>query len=199
MKNLATALFALLFTFSASQAQETQETPATVEPGGVEQSIGNAQAGLFGAWVSYEGRLSNTLAIRAEGGLDAGFYYTYLTKETVFMAGPSINLEPRWYYNIKKRAAKGRNTANNSANFIGLSVKYLPDWFTLSNDKFYNIADQVLIVPKWSIRRHIGSSNFNYEAGIGIGYQYVFLKQYGYLENASEAYMDLHVRVGYTF
>lgn len=35
--------------------------------------------------------------------------------------------------------------------------------------------------------------------GIGIGYKYYFLKQYGYKENEGEATLDLHIRIGYTF
>lgn len=138
--------------------------------------------------------------MRSEIGLDAGYFKSYYSgNDDIFMAGPSVNVEPRWYYNLESRANKGRNTKNNAGNFVGLSFKYLPDWFTVSNDNNRNISDQILLIPKWSIRRNIGQSNFNYEAGAGLGYQYVFLKQYGYRENASEAYLDLHIRIGYTF
>lgn len=195
MNILKITLPVLLFSFGL-RAQEAPE-PNNVS---VEKSMINIQTGLFGIWAGYEGGLSNTITLKTEAGLDAGFYYTYLTDEVVFMAGPSVNIEPRWYYNIKKRAAKGRNITHNGANFVGLSVKYLPDWFTVSSDdREYNIADQLLIIPKWSIRRNIGNSNFNYEAGVGLGIQYTFLKQYGYKENFTDAYLDLHVRIGYSF
>lgn len=198
MKKIKPLLAILLAPIFSVYAQEATDEPGVTDSG-VEKSIINVQTGILGVWASYEAGLSNTLALRAEAGLDAGFYYTYATRKTVFMAGPSVNIEPRWYYNINKRAAKDRNTSNNGANFLALSVRYLPDWFTLSNEKNYNIADQLFIVPKWSIRRNIGNSNFNYEAGIGLGYQHVFLKQYGYTEDDSKAYLDLHVRLGYTF
>lgn len=182
-----------LITVYAQDTQEVQQAQA------VEKSLINIQTGLFGAWAGYERGLSNTITIKAEAGIDAGFYYSFITDKTVFMAGPSVNIEPRWYYNIKKRTDKGRNTSNNGGNFVGLSLKYLPDWFTISNNENLNIADQLLIVPKWSIRRNIGNSHFNYEAGIGLGVQYAFLKQYGYYEDAIEPYLDFHVRIGYSF
>lgn len=197
MRSLQTLLLSV-FIFNAFTVVAQEENTATVE-----KSLFNVQVGTFGLFVNHEAGLTNTIALRTEVGLDAGFYVGQQTgNEVKFMAGPSINIEPRWYYNISKRAGKGRNTSNNAANFIGLSIKYIPDWFTLSNDhggRENNIADQIVILPKWSIRRNIGNSKFNYELGFGLGYQYVFLKQYGYRENNSQLYADIHARIGYAF
>lgn len=196
MKYLYSA--ALLLTISLFGNAQTVVTNDSVT--GVEKSLFNIQTGFIGLWVSHEARLNNAIALKSEIGLDAGYFVGYQTNnKSVFMAGPSINLEPRWYYNMESRAAKGRNTANNASNFVGVSFKYLPDWFTLSNTDNYNIADQIIILPKWSIRHNLGRSNFNYEAGAGVGYQYTFLKQYGFRNNPSDIYVDFHLRFGYTF
>lgn len=50
----------------------------------------------------------------------------------------------------------------------------------------------------WGIRRNLGN-HFNYETGIGLGYRYIFAKSAGFLENKSEAALNLHLRLGYRF
>jgi len=158
---------------------------------GVEKSIYNIQTGFLGFWINNEYRLSNEISLRSEIGLDAGFRGCS-DCDTKYALAPVITLEPRWYYNIKKRNLLNKGI-NNSANFLALSIKYHPDWFVLSNDDYAYVSNQISIIPKWGIRRMIGNSNFNYEAGIGIGYKYYFD------ENFSETTADLHLRIGYTF
>lgn len=188
-------LLALLFISITCHAQDI---PDKTE-GSVEKSVFNVQTGFLGFWASNEARLSNTLALKSEVGFDVGFYHSRRTNKIEFLAAPLVNIEPRWYYNIKKRADKGRTISNNSANFVGVSFKYLPDWFTLSKDGGISVVDQVFILPKWSIKRSIAKSNFTYETGFGIGWQYIFLKQYGYSGNVSRLYPDIHLRIGYSF
>lgn len=174
----ATALF---FAFQTNYSQNT----------GVEKSIYNIQTGFLGFWINNESRLFNEISLRSEVGLDAGLRGCS-DCTTRYALAPVITLEPRWYYNINKRnrANKGRN---NSANFLALGIKYHPDWFVISNAEDAYVSNQIAIIPKWGIRRNIGNSNFNYEAGIGIGYLY-------YLDdNFSETTADLHLRIGYTF
>jgi len=112
---------------------------------------------------------------------------------------PTINLEPRYYYNIAKRAAKGRNTANNSANFITLSLRYSPDWFIISNKENITTENTVFIIPKWGIRRSIGTSGFNYEAGLGVGYYSLIGSDRKYYQDPEGVAVDLHLRIGYCF
>ncbi|MBP4140060.1 hypothetical protein [Flavobacterium geliluteum] len=182
MKKNIKIITLLLIVFQFTYAQKT----------GVEQSIFNVQTGFLGVWVNNEYRLSNEIVLRSEIGLDSGLRecndcfidYTFLT--------PVITLEPRWYYNIKKRNSENRGT-NNSANFLALGINYHPDWFVISNEENISVSNQISIIPKWGIRRNIGNSDFNYEAGIGIGYKY-------YLdESISGIAGDLHLRIGYTF
>ena len=111
---------------------------------------------------------------------------------------PVITAEPRWYYNLAKRNRKGKNTINNSANFLTLRISYHPDWFTISNYDNVRVAEQISFIPEWGIKRTIGS-HFVYELGIGIGYRYYFLKQYGFLGNEGEVAANLHFRLGYGF
>lgn len=72
-------------------------------PESVEKAIFNTEAG-FGIWINYETRLSSEFTLRSEVGLNANFFLSYNTNNDVqFMAGPSLNIEPRWYYNLKEQ------------------------------------------------------------------------------------------------
>jgi hypothetical protein len=194
LKNLYTAIIALLCLHTAV-AQETQNTAS------VEKSLFNIQTGAVGAWVSYEGRLSNRWALRAEVGLDLWMYEAYdnmgQTDKGVTLV-PSIAIEPRWYYNIGKRAEKGRNTANNSANFVTLAVEYYPNLFVIGGPDYLEMREQISFIPKWGIRRAIAQSNFNYELGIGVGPVWYLSDDYHY-ESESDVAIDAHIRIGYTF
>ena len=198
MKNTLLALFFMGFAFSASaQTAETNTTATTA--GTVEKSLFNVQVGAVGVWASHEARLSNKWALRSEIGLDLWAYDTYFDGSGTVMV-PSISVEPRWYYNIEKRANKGKYTANNSASFVTVAVEYYPDLFILGSAPSYiYVPNQMTIIPKWGIRRAIAKSNFNYELGIGLGYGFYFSDSDDVIKNAGDVAIDLHARIGYTF
>ncbi|MBP9792495.1 MAG: hypothetical protein KBC56_00685 [Flavobacterium sp.] len=161
----------------------------------VEKSNLNIQTGVFGFWVNNEFRLSNSIALRAEFGLDTGLFGGDSYDKTGFLLIPTLNIEPRWYYNIAKRANNSKSIKNNSANFITPVISYHPDWFVISNYQNINTVSQISIIPKWGMRRNIGQSNFNYELGAGLGYRAVFFDT----KTVNEAALDLHMRIGYNF
>jgi hypothetical protein len=178
---------------AAMYAQEAETATATVE-----KSIFNVQTGPVGLWVSNESRLSNTIALRTEIGLELWTYDSYYEGSGTFFA-PSISLEPRWYYNIEKRSTEGKHTANNSANFVTIAFEYFPDLFTVgSHPEYVYVPNQLTIIPKWGIRRAIAGSRFNYELGAGIGYIGNLSDTNSRLSTPDVA-LDLHARIGYTF
>ena len=97
-----------------------------------------------------------------------------------------------------KRSAKQKDISKNSGNFISLKTSYKPDWFVIANEDLDNVST-IIIAPTWGIRRNIGTSRFNYEAGLGIGYRYILYKAEGYSENGSDALLNINLRIGYTF
>jgi len=193
-------LLVLLFCFATANAQNTSTAPALAS---VEKSLFNVQVGAIGFYVSNEARISNRWALRTELGLDMWFYETYNwnsygdSKKGAILA-PSIGLEPRWYYNLKKRAGKGKNIENNSASFVTLAIKYYSDAFKIGGPDGLYIPNQVSFVPKWGIRRAIAKSNFNYELGIGIGPIWYLDKTRNY-KDQYDITADVHIRLGYTF
>ncbi|WP_298895133.1 hypothetical protein [uncultured Psychroserpens sp.] len=164
----------------------------------VEQSTYGIQTGFLGIWAHNETKLSNSIALRSEIGLDSGIWGGDFYDGTGFLMTPVITLEPRLYYNLNKRVNKSRRIDGNSGNFISLKTSYHPDWFVISNTDNVNVISDISIIPTWGIRRNIGK-HFTYETGIGIGYRYIFAKQAGFLENESETTVNLHLRIGYRF
>ncbi|MGB7786036.1 MAG: hypothetical protein WBL27_08050 [Salinimicrobium sp.] len=167
----------------------------------VDESIYGLQIGMLGVWAHNELRLHGNTSLRTEVGFDTGLFssnadYSGTDVGVVFI--PSISLEPRFYYNLRKRINKGKNITKNSGNFIALRLNYRPDWFTLSNVDNTSVADNIAIIPKWGIKRTFWN-HLTYELGAGVGYRKYFLKQYGYMENPGETALDLHIRLGYTF
>lgn len=188
MKKIINAIIFLLV-FQTNYSQNTI----------IENSLFNIQTGVLGTWLNNEVKLTNNIVLRNEIGLDAGILGGKINDNTSVFLTPVINLEPRWYYNMDSRFNKNKNISNNAANFFTTSLSYHPDWFIISSKDNVNVYNQLSIIPKWGIRRNIAKSNFNYELGIGLGYRFYFLKQYGFTKNDGETALDLHIRIGYTF
>jgi len=164
----------------------------------VEKSVFGIQTGLLGIWAHNESRLSNTIALRSELGLDGAIWAGSIYDETGFSLSPVLTLEPRFYYNLNKRNSKSKVTTHNSGNFISLQTSFHPDWFIISNYEYTSLVSDISIIPTWGIRRNMGA-HFIFEAGAGIGYRYIFAKAAGYSSNDSEVAVNLHLRVGYVF
>lgn len=164
----------------------------------VEKSTYGIQTGFLGIWAHREVKLSNQIALRAEVGMDAGFWGGSFYPKAGYLVTPVITLEPRWYYNLDKLISKSRNISGNNGNFLTLQTSYHPNWFVISNYDNARIVDQISIIPTWGLKRNI-EKHFTCEVGIGIGYKYIFAKSVGYLENEGEAALNLHLRIGYRF
>ncbi|MCF6213517.1 MAG: hypothetical protein L3J45_05780 [Flavobacteriaceae bacterium] len=157
----------------------------------VEKSIYGIQTGTLGFWFYNEAKLTNTIALRSEIGLDGGFI-AGSSVGFIYVLAPTITAEPRFYYNLKKRSKKGKSILKNSANFLALEFFYVPDLFVISNTRG-SVTNSLSIIPKWGIKRTIGK-HFTYELGLGIGY-YIDLDDSRFNDTAA----DLHLRIGYTF
>ncbi|WP_397446008.1 hypothetical protein [Polaribacter sp. R77954] len=166
----------------------------------VEKSTFGLQTGVLGVWVYNEVKLSNTIALRTELGFDFGIWETtfYDDYDSPFLLTPVIVVEPRFYYNLKKRSESSKRIDGNSGNFFALKMGYHPDWFVLFNADNAPIVSDFSIIPTWGIRRNIGE-HFNYEAGIGVGLSHTFAERAGYSEDKTEMELNMHLRIGYRF
>lgn len=172
--------------------------PTKAQNASVEKSTFGIQIGTLGIWAHREVKLTNEIALRAEIGMDAGFFGGSFYPKNGYLMTPVITLEPRWYYNLDKRVSKSKNITGNSGNFLTLQTSYHPNWFVISNYNNVEIANQISIIPTWGLKRNIGK-HFTYETGIGIGYRYIFAENAGYSKNEGEAAANLHLRIGYRF
>lgn len=179
----------ILFLFITTFKSNAQDNSPSVE-----KSIFNIETGFLGVWVNNESKLSNSVAVRTELGLESGLFWKQ-DQKTGFVMAPSIRVEPRWYYNLNKRSNVGKKIENNSANFLTASLNYLPDWFVISNYDNANVVEQFSIIPKWGLRRTLGNSNFTFEFSTGLGYKMVFYKN----KTDKGVVLDLNARIGYSF
>ncbi|UZR98111.1 DUF3575 domain-containing protein [Chondrinema litorale] len=166
---------------------------ANAQESSVEKATLGVQAGLLGIWVNGESKLAEQFTLRTEVGVMFDSF-GFTSNSDIYTITPELTLEPRWYYNIEKRALSGKPTSKNSANYFSIETSYHPYWFMITDgDHNYKREEKtnVTIVPTWGIRRSI-SENFNFEAGIGIGY-----KHYTGLGNDSNLATNIHLRIGY--
>ena len=185
MNRIITVLVIFIFSSSGLKAQNTS----------VEKSLFGIQTGVLGIWGYNESRLADQFALRTEIGFDGGLWGPSVEDSFNYLLTPTITLEPRWYYNIKKRSEKGKRIWNNGANFLSLETTLYPNLFVISNKSNVEVSNQVYFIPKWGIKRNIGK-HFGYEAGIGVGYGTTF-NNGSY--NNSETILKLHLKIGYNF
>lgn len=165
----------------------------------VEKSIWGIQTGFLGIWINNELKLSESIVLRSEIGLDLDVFDTDFGDSKNYFSAPVITIEPRWYYNLNKRIKKTKRTDGNSGNFIAIKTSYHPDWFVISHYENFSIISDLSIVPTWGIRRNIGK-HFGYETGIGLGYRYTFYSNHtNYGNNEGELWFNLHLRIGYKY
>lgn len=164
---------------------------AIAQEASVERSVSGIQIGP-GIWIHNELKLSNSLALRSELGLDGT--YESLTK---FIMRPVFTIEPRYYYNLKKRSSELKSIANNSGSFISLNISYHPDSFIIPNKS--SILSGIFAAPTWGIRRNLGN-HFNYESAIGLGYGYITEKaNINSYHHPTFFTLNTHLRIGYRF
>jgi len=134
------------------------------------ESTMGLQIGTFGIWIYNEAKISNSLALRADLGIDA---YLATVNSDILKPYiiPAVSLEPRWYYNLKRRVRKGRRIDSNSGDFVSLIAKINPNVFVFP--KNIEPPHMFSIIPSWGIRRAIGR-NFNFETSLGAGYRLSF-------------------------
>lgn len=187
MKNNLLALTLIFITF-ISNSQDAS----------IEQSTYGLQTGLLGVWAHNESKLSNSIALRSEIGLDAGLFSDNFDQGSLLLFVPALTIEPRWYYNLNKRVSKSRRIDGNSGNFLSIKTTYHPDLVIGSLDDNLNFISDITIIPTWGIRRNIGK-HFNYETGIGIGYIHFFKEENVYIPFDDGVAVNLHLRIGYRF
>ncbi len=191
-------LFVAIFAFSCWTSKAQNTTIAE----GVEKNVMGFQAGFFGFDAYNEFKLTSIIALRADLSLYGGIFYEntddfitpidYFNENSIALT-PIINLQPKVYYNIKGRAKRGKNIRNNGSNYFSLNIKYVPNWFVISERNITPIT-QLYFVPTFGIRRNF-AKNFNYEFKAGLGGGVAYLKN----QTIGLEFFELSFKIGYDF
>lgn len=189
-------LFLLSLIFSTfTLAQDEASTPA------VARSLNSLQFNLGGLFYVHERALNDELALHFEAGLH-GTGYSSRNDENAsndyFALRPILIIEPRAYYNLAKRARKGKTTSNNSGNFIGVAFDYQPDVQLLSTNPSFAPKTTFSFTPRWGIRRQLGQ-HFDFEFTLGL--RSIYFKEPGEpgLRFARRHSPSVGLRFGYRF
>jgi hypothetical protein len=83
---------------------------------------------------------------------------------------PSINEQFRHYYNLQKRASKGKVSSHNSGGFLAMAAFY--NFKSIStNESVSSTNASFTIAPVWGFQRTY-KGNFNLDLNIGVGYNF---------------------------
>lgn len=108
----------------------------------------------------YEKTLTERMAVNMEVSIKRlnGLLY-----DTAFIR-PALKIEPRYYYGFFKRTSRGQNIRNNSSDFLSLEAGYI----TVLAAKPVNSGHELHLIPKWGLRRALGT-HFIIDFAIGYG------------------------------
>ena len=144
----------------------SQKTLSNCENIGVNKSILSIQTGYFGIWINHELKLHKKIALRTEIGTEYRLKFAIKQSFDSLKNQVSIFLEPKYYFNLKKRESKNKNIKNNAGNYISLRTNIN----ILNNLETGEIYFHTL-TPTYGIRRNI-TSHFNLELSFGYGISY---------------------------
>jgi hypothetical protein len=176
MKKFNSILF-ILFSVASLNAQKEIKS--------VEKSILSIQTGYFGTWINHELKLHKKFALRSEFGTEYRLKFAIKQSFDSLKNQVSIFLEPKYYFNLKKRESKNKNIKNNAGNYISLRTNF-NILNNLENGEIYFHT----LTPTFGIRRNI-TSHFNLEFSCGYGLSY--------LNNMLISEAMSSMRVGYVF
>lgn len=164
----------------------------------LEKSFNSIEVGILGISFSNESKITNTIALKSSLSFGATLWLDENSQLKPALV-PIISVLPKYYYNIDKRISKSKKIKFNSANYFGLDINYVPNWFVIAytNNNFTTI-DHISIIPKYGFRRNISNSNFNYELNFGIGY-FNYLNNYALKEDNHRIIPNLEFKISYSF
>lgn len=176
----------LLLSFTLIQTSKAQDSVS------VEKSLIGGQLGYLGSWANYEAKLSKRITFKTEVGLDNG----YLVESLIWSGRafhPIVSIEPRYYYNLGRRAESSKKVKDNTGNFWALQTRYNLPW-KIDEKAGTNSKEAIIITPKYGIRRTLGN-HFNLETTLGFGYGY------GFNTNLPGSFFSIEaaVRLGFHF
>lgn len=130
-------------------------------------NLARINLGPHGLDLSYELSISNRFIWENSFGIGMGSNAFGSSTGFVFDFGqpvPYLKSELKYIYNRERRINKGKNSANNSGNYIGIQPKY-----SFGNQTSAELNQTLLTEVHWGLQRSVGR-DFLFDAHIGLGY-----------------------------
>jgi hypothetical protein len=144
---------------------------------------------------AYEYPLARRVALVGRAGLDAGAAWgsdIIHDDLVVLFIAPSIDIEPRFYYGLDRRAAHGRSTAGNAGSFLAMQMKsIMPVGYVSDSDM--TVDGVTVLTPMWGLRR-VWSGHWLFEFTAGAAFVWNWEWESGFGSTS-----HLGVRFGYSF
>ncbi|CAM3410375.1 DUF3575 domain-containing protein [Flavobacterium chungbukense] len=152
-------LFLFIISFSSLQAQD--EAPTSVVKHQFKINL------LLPGFV-YEHGFNAKNTLYSEASLGFGFQAN--SNNSNFAIFPNINEQFRYYYNLEKRAEKGKRTARNSGNYVAANAVY--SFGSIStNDNYREASSSFTLGALWGLQRtYKGRFNLEFNAGPGVNF-----------------------------
>ncbi|MFH7018798.1 hypothetical protein [Flavobacterium sp. FlaQc-47] len=153
-------LFLILSFLLINSIQAQDEDPAAV----VKNQF---KINLLSPGFVYEHGFDSKNTLYSELNLGVGYVHSDYYDETSWYILPVINEQFRHYYNLEKRAEKGKRTARNSGNFVAGSVYYNFKSFN-TYERYGNYDPSLTLAALWGFQRTY-KGRFNLEVHLGPG------------------------------
>ena len=133
-------------------------------------------AGIFLPGIEYETSLSKKTSLDVRLGTGFG-YANGMARDEEWGIYLNFHSQYRYYYNFNRRLNKGRNTANNSANYFALNAGIF-NGKPIIGDLETRADYSAEIGPVWGMQR-IYNSGFKLDLHLGAGYAFNDLGESG--------------------
>lgn len=118
--------------------------------------------------ITYEHGLTKKLTLNSD--INAGISYHYSSfSGSDWIIFPFVDEQLRHYYNLEKRALKGKRTENNSGNFLALGAMYM--FRGKGKYEYINDYDGFNLYSVWGLQRTY-QNNLNISINAGLGYNF---------------------------
>jgi len=154
-------LFAILFAFLTNASYAQDEAVTSVQKN-------QFKVNMFLPGFVWEHGFDAKNTLYSEASLGLGFSSN--SNDSNFAFFPQIVEQFRHYYNLEKRAAKGKRTAFNSGNYLALNAAYNFESIS-TNDKYNEAVPSFTIGALWGLQRtYRRKFNLEFSAGPGVNF-----------------------------
>jgi hypothetical protein len=111
---------------------------------------------IFGLHYAWELPVDRVATVIVRPGVQAGTAWLDgfgIGDDLYYALLPVVDVEPRLYYNLDRRAARGKRTSANQGNFVSLQIKTVLPLGIVSDIHRPRIVGQTILSPMWGMRR----------------------------------------------